>query len=396
MKPLHENTIVYQDQAGVTAIGALSRRVLHQAQDASDVIQRAIDAGGTVTLERGRYALSRTLKLTDNVTLAGQGRGTVIVADKNAAILAEKSVGVTVRDLAVDGGTAAPAGIVFDALFNAAVIGVVVRGFDRGIWFRNHTTLSRVSGCSLAGNRMAHVFFEQLREGPYGNYIPNQIENTMAFGGGPGFVCSNAIVVNLVGCTAYQTTGPGFHIHTQANSVLLSGCRTFQITGPAVLVENAYEFNATGNIFCWATEHGIVVRDCRWGVISGNEIIDVGSFNPQPEIPNFSGRKADYQMPMFDCVRLEKTAGYSVTGNSLFNWPVLPPMDTGIREDAECRENIIVGNSINKFDRADIASAGKDSVVAQNVSRKDCHTGDWDRLQTFQRDITAEMIRRML
>jgi hypothetical protein len=398
-----QDYMIYKDGDSVKVRGIITGTDEKSAESAGEAIQFAVDrlaeTGGDITLGSGVYVLDDPIKLASDVSLRGRGRSTkLIVGQKNASgigILSEGCHGVDVSDLAVMAGedTAACAGVVLDASGDCKVRNVFSAGFaGYGIWVRNKSFLSEIRGCSLAGNKKAGILIEEMDRGKYGDFIPNLVTNCIIYGGGKGIETKRATVLNIVGCVVYQTGDVGYHIHNTSNSVLISGCRTFQITGPAVLVEDAHEFNLSSNIFCWHTGHGIEVKNTRWGTITGNEIIDTGSYNTG--VKNFTGKLSDLpaDMPHQTGIVLSHTRGYSVTGNTIFNWSVCPKMRYGIHEDSESYNNTITGNNVNYFQEAAVLSEGKNTTVDNNVGYGDQpydHVPDagWT-LQTFQRELT--------
>jgi hypothetical protein len=275
----------------------------------------------------------------------------------------------------------------------------VARFEEYGIWVRNNAFLCQIRGCSVAGNGVANLYFDNLARGPHGDFVPNLATHCTIYGGGQGIDCSRAIVLNIVGCVVYQTGAAAYHVRNTSNSVVISGCRSFQITGPAVLVEESHEFNLSSNIFCWHTGHGVEVRGCNWGTITGNEIIDSGSYNPGT--PDTVTRVTDLPegVPLHNGIELKHTQGYTVTGNAVFNWPVAPHMEVGIHEGASCVNNTIVGNNVNYYTRAGIVAEGRGTAVATNTCYRDepyqSPQGVGTTVQSFQRELTDAFVKEM-
>jgi len=156
-----------------------------------------------------------------------------------------------------------------------SVIASSARALVCGVWFfvvRENSFLCEVAGCRLAGNAEGGLLLRRLKKGRAGDYISNTVRNCLVYGGGCGIECDNAVVVNLLGCTVYQSGKTAFYLHDDTNSVLINECRTFQITGSAVRAVRSHELNVSGNIFCGHTEHGIVIEECSWGAIVGNNV----------------------------------------------------------------------------------------------------------------------------
>jgi hypothetical protein len=404
-----ESTIVYLDATGCKCVTAVTRETLFESADAAEVIQAAMDAcpdaGGTVLLEQGDYDLRAAVKLRSGVHLRGRGRSSRLrLAAENAdgvGVLCEGINTAVVSDLAVvAGGGDAAGGVVLDDCGDCQVRDVTCAGLAGcGIEVRNGSFLSEVRGCRLAGNAEAGIRFHKLKKGRAGDYIANTISDCIIYGGGRGIDCEEAIVVNIVGCTVYQSKDTAYYLHRDTNSVLISGCRTFQITGSAVVVEDSHELNVTGNIFCWHTGHGIVVRGARWGAITGNEVIDTGSYNPGAADQAVALADVADKLTPCDAIRLLDVRGFSVTGNTLFNWPQGTRLAAGVREDNRSRMNLIANNNINYYGEADVVSEGRDSVVAGNVGHGDePHRGSssYPWCQSFRTELTDRFIAEQL
>jgi hypothetical protein len=61
----------------------------------------------------------------------------------------------------------------------------------------------------------------------------------------------------------------------------------------------------------------------------------------------------------------------TITGNTIFNWPICPPMKWGIEEDASCEKNIISLNNIDYVQEGGVSSKGKGSIARDNLEHKD-------------------------
>jgi hypothetical protein len=248
----------------------------------------------------------------------------------------------------------------------------MVAGFNEyGIWLRNNAFLCEISGCSLAGNRGANIYIDHLSRGDFGDFIPNLVTNCIIYGGGKGIDIDRAIVLNIVGCVVYQTKNIAYHVRNTSNSVLITGCRSFQISGPAVAVEDTHEFNLSSNIFCWHTEEGVRMRNCNWGTITGNEIIDTGSYNPGTRDTTTQFSDIVSEIPLFDGISMQNCKGFTVNGNAIFNWPVCPKMNVGIHIDKDCYKVNVVGNNINYYETSGVSSTGREIVMANNVTYAD-------------------------
>lgn len=149
----------------------------------------------------------------------------------------------------------------------------------------------------------------------------------------------------------------------------------------------------SSNIFCWHLGHGIVLKNVVWGTIVGNEVIDTGSLNrdvPANQLPG--------SLKLMNGIYLASATGVGITGNTIFNWPVAPPMEHAILEDASCRNSVIVANNIN-FARVGVQSLGRDSLTANNVaylpeSYNPNHRNENVRLQTFDPKLMQQFLER--
>lgn len=380
---------------------AVPQKLLYTTDAAHKAVNFAVscvrEKGGEITLGRGDFILDAPIMLANNIWLRGNGRGTKLrVGSRNGSglgILCDNLVGVEISNLAVTGqdNPQAFAGIVLDACGDCTVHDIFCVGFSGyGIWVRNETMMSEIRGCSLAGNKKANIFFDKHRRGQHGDFIPNLVTNCKIYGGGKGIDCLETTVLNIVACVIYQTGDIALHIRDVSYSVLVTACRTFQIGRHAVVVENTGEFNLSSNIFCWHTGHGVVVRNCGWGTIAGNEIIDSGSYNAG--VKDFTSKISDVpsDIPLYNGISLYNARGFNVTGNTIFNWPQARKLNVGIYEDRTCRKNSFTCNNINYYQKAAVDSSGVESLVNDNVIDADIpHDGNPDEVyhQSFQTDL---------
>jgi hypothetical protein len=413
MAAIRQNYEIYEQNGLYFARGAVDMTTLCEGPDASVVIQDALNrvagAGGEVHLQPGDYPLAQPLRLADKVRLSGSGRGSTLHVGGEMGIFGERSHGVTVTNLALmpaatgearNGSNASEqTGVCLSSCGDCTLKNLYVTGFDGyGIRLREHSFLCHISDCHLSGNARTNLLLEDQYIGEYGDFVPNLVTGCTIYGGGKGIETKRAIVVNIVGCQVYQTQGTAFHIHSESNSVLISGCRSFQITGCAVVVEDTDEFNLSSNIFCWHTEHGVVVRRARWGAIVGNEIIDTGSYNTTAV--NFTDTQDQVPPDFTNCIGLDldDVHGYNITGNTIFNWGVCPPMQVGIRENGACFSNIIGNNNINYFLDAPLTSQGRETIVGPNQGYAEAAhqvRSMGNVLQTFRPQRTLDFIRRL-
>lgn len=403
-QPAPEDLEVYMDGKLCKARSQLSGTVRFSTPSADEAIQKAVGSfgglGGEVLLHRGRFELNRQINLPAGVTLRGKGAGTSLWIgkqhDTGVAVFAEGVQDVTVADLSIMSDRGAPStGVVFDSMGTSVVRDILcVDLSEYGIWIRNKSFLCEVRGCKVGGAGKSGIFLDHLtRGGRGGDFIPNLVANCIVYAGGVGIETSEAIVANLVGCEVFQTRGPGFHLHSASNSVLISGCRTFQIQDDAVRVENSHELNISSNIFCWHLGHGIVLKDVTWGTIAGNEVIDTGSVNQ-----DFPANQYPSSLKLMNGIYLISTSGVGVTGNTIFNWPVAPPIGHAILEEGSCRNSVIVANNIN-YARVGVQSDGKGSQTANNVaylpeSYNPNHRNASVRMQTFDPKLMQQFLER--
>lgn len=389
--------------------------MLHAGTDATEAIQFALDlagrhGGGEVRLASATYLLNRPLRLPSRTTLSGRGHSTVLGATKDfagdAAILAEGAQAATVRRLTVSGLVlgALPNGVVFRRSPQCLLEAVSVGGTTgAGFTIEDNSALTRVLGCIAAGNTRCGFLFRENYRGTYGDFVPISAQDCLVYGGGKGFEFDQAIVVNITACTVYQTRGVAFHLYRMSNSVLISGCRTFQIGADVYVSEDSNEINLTSNIFCW--HEGVGIRLCRacWGTISGNNIIDTGSYNPDaPDLTVTFAQLGERAKPTEGMI-LEATRGMVVSGNAFFNWHVCPPFSHAIREDAESADNTYVGNNINYVQGEPILSKGKGATIANNTvhaerphvhyyRKQELLPPDQQMVQSFQPALTKRLI----
>ena len=254
-------------------------------------------------------------------------------------------------------------------------------------------------------------FLEQLFGGGRGgDYVPNLLSDCTVYSSAKGFVLDRAIVINIIGCTVYQSSGYAYHLYNQSHSVSINGCRSFQIGSDAVVLETSNEVNLSGNIFCWQEGHGIVLKNARWGTVSANNVIDSGSINvfdpdkipfvlksdsrpfrAQPSAGQHDNKKNGIYLS-------DKSRGITITGNAIFNWPVALKLDHGIYEDSSCLNNLVTANNINYFVH-DIVSQGEGTVVTNNVTFGDePYAGKigTDLLQYFDLRLMDEFVKNQM
>ena len=386
-------------------VGAVDGETLFESSKAHEAIQHAVDtlgdSGGQVILSRGDYPLDEPILMDDRIHLSGSGRATrLLVSEANTkgnGIVCRDINAFIISDLAITAGDneKAKIGLLMDNCGDSKVRDIFAVGFAQyGIMMVNNCFLNEITGCHLAGNKKANFFAKDLMRGKYGDFIPNLVANCMIYGGGKGIELNRVNVMNIVGCSVYQTNDTGFYINNWSNSVLISGSRTFQITGAAVVVEGSMEVNITGNIFCWSTEQCILLKKSRWGNVTGNNIIDAGSYNTGKEFSKSTHDERPEDAPHYDGVEMIDVHGFHVGGNTIFNWDAVPKMRNGVSEDADSRHNIIANNNINYFTESAVVSQGIGTEVHGNVILKDIAHVRMKApfMQSFRTEMTEEFI----
>lgn len=339
--------------------------------DATTALQSAMelasDGGGIVTLGAGEYPLVAPIRLPSNVWVRGAGRTTRLrVTPTNSigiGLLAETAHGAVVSDLMVYAQeTTGIAGIVLDGCSACTLRDLFCAGFAvYGVWVRNSSFLCDIRACHFAGNGRANLYFDELHQGPHGDFLPNLVAGCLIYGGGTGIECRHALTLHISGCAVHQTKGPAYHIHSRSHAVALSGSRSYQIDDDAVRIEDSREVSLTGNLFCWHAGHGLLVRNAQWGTLLGNEITDSGS----PSFADETGGMRFCDLPPDRVpahgIALFGVQGYQISANTIFNQAVAPPLTCGIWEDAHSGSNNIVGNSVNYYTGKAVALAGQGS-----------------------------------
>ncbi len=364
--------------------GRIDGNQYHKSKTADESLQFAISFlknGGEIMLQPGTFELHKQVNLASHVSLRGSGPATSLVLakghDTGVALSAVDRDRVVVTSLSLKADKVHPnakVGVLFEGCGDSSVQDVFCLSFDHGIMLDKRSFLCEIRGCKIADSRKSGIYTKKLTgQGRGGDFVPNLITNCMVYGGEKGIECENTIVLNIVACQVYQTRLPGFHIHSESNSVVISGSRTFQIQSDAVVVENSHELNISGNTFCWHEGHGIVLRNVNWGLISGNEIIDTGSFNIDDQ--ETAGERLSYWIKAPEnldpfkkngLMLLKGTKGIAVTGNAIFNWGSGPPMLHAILEDDSCEVNNYTGNNINFCDKG-LTINGQGSKESNNV-----------------------------
>lgn len=410
---LAEDVVVLRTDDGYAAFGQYSHRSVATDSTLDAILRRCMDDmgahGGTLTLGPGEFVLGAPLDLADDVCLRGSGPATRLrceSADSEAVLRAENARGVTISDLTVTAGRGAARprnGVVLRSCVSGRIDRAVVVGFpEDGIRVCEGSALCDVNDCTAAGNGAANIALRELHIGPYGDFVPNRVSRCTVYGGGVGYDCQFAIVANFCDCIAYQTGGSAYLIRDRSSSVAVTGCRSFQTGDDAVRVVDSNETCLTGNVFCWQTGHGVVISNARWGTVTGNQVIDSGSFNSGE--PLFQTKLANLATPPphRDGIRLSDASGFTVTGNAVFNFGVAPKLAVGVREDDTSRDNVIAANNVNYYLSDPTDTNGKGSITVDTVGYADRPHKNPERsepgeiLQSFQPERVAELIQKLL
>ena len=384
-EPVTENLVVAQMGKQYSVSGQLSGKKLFSSVFADAAIQYAINLlpkGGMVSLESGNFIVKNQINLKSFITLTGSGNATIIRMQPDhatgIAIKGDSLMKTTVSDfsvMAAKNDSSAIAAVTLTSCGDCQVSDVFCLGMQKaGVWFNEDTYLSEIRSCKFAKIKGAGILLEGLAEGIGGEYLPNLVTNCIAYRCGIGFLCSQAIVVNFGSCLAHQCKN-AFNLQNGSNSICISNCRSFQIEQEAVIVNNSAEINITGNIFCWSVKEAIKFEKVRWGTVTGNNLIDVGSvnfytrgLNPERKQHLLFLPPADLKIQNYCAFTLNDVKGVTINGNALFNWPVCPKMLYGIYEGMNCSDNLITANNINWVVNDGVKSMGKNTLVANNLT----------------------------
>jgi len=373
---MNERLVVSSDGDSFLVKGSFSGVDHCRAGTASESLARAValipQTGGEVFLEPGTYLLEEPLRLKSNLKLGGAGGAVLAPAAGwagEAALVCEGLDNAVIEGVEVRGDEEGrmAAGIILDDCGDCALRNVrcrQVKGY--GVWIRNGSFLCTVEGCSVHECEQANVFFENLKPGRYGDFVPNTLSNCMIYGGDKGVLCRMTVCANMVGCTVYQPRDVAFHLD-RSNSILISGCRTYLCGRNAVRIEGGHENNVTGCIFGRQGAECMVISDSYWGVVSANEMIFTGAYKKTGPNREAGAERPEEVRTVSDVLRMSDAHGYSVTGNVLFNWSTAPVIDEGIREDERSSHNVFSANNVNYFRGRGIDSPGQASLRAGNV-----------------------------
>ncbi|MCC6679324.1 MAG: right-handed parallel beta-helix repeat-containing protein [Phycisphaeraceae bacterium] len=373
-----------------------SRASRYQSPQADAALQWAIDhlddKGGHILLAPGSYPCRQPVRLRSGVRFEGAGRATRLIVGSDKPLAA--GIHLSSLDLAQvanlsickQAQTHVACGLLLEDCGQCVLQDVHSAGFDDyGIHLTKKTFLCELRHCSLADNRVANLCLSHMGDkARVGDFVPNMITGCVTLGGGIGIECRDHVtVMNFNNCTVYKPCSHAYFFHETCNSILLTGCRSFQVEGHAVYIRKSHEINISSNVFCWQRDHGIVLEDVNWGVITGNEIID-------------SGVRAHDKQPRHGIVMKTGVKGVEIVGNTIFNWGDQPPMDCGVTEDQSCMENLVCGNTINYFTHEAVHSEGIGTLAKDNVTRQQPSYRNSDKppFPDFDRKLLYEYLRR--
>jgi len=406
---------IYGDQKGSYYVeNNLTHKHVKKSGSFNEAIDHAIDliknSGGSIRILSGKYEVTSPIHLYNSILIEGDGKSTSLYLSDNfpegkSVFYADSVNDISIYKLSIiqDNDIQEVSGIIYNHCGTSIISDVFMLGLtNHGAWIRNASFLSRIDGCTFGKIKNSAVFLEHLRQGRAGDFLPNYVSNCIVYSSGMGIELHRATVADIVNCKIYQTKNYAFFIRDGSGSVLISGCRTFQIQDAAVKIMNAAEINISSNIFCWHEKEGIIFDKVIWGTVTGNEIIDNGSFNPVDSSNfdfNLDGNNRPYGIPIgsfdFDLYgknqphgnipleEVERKGNYSgikiqnrtrnitVSSNAIFNFRQGGgPMKNGIEEDKTCNSNIMIGNNIHYYRDNDIISEGMNSEVINNKSYK--------------------------
>jgi parallel beta-helix repeat protein len=276
--------------------------------DDTTAIQTAINiaeaaGGGTVFFPEGTYLVSSLTVDSDNVTLAGTGRGSIIKSTSDDEIVKGMSAaGLVVRDLQILGDADAlktlQRGIQWTSVTDGLIHNVYVKncGYD-GILLLSGCVGNTVSSCNVTGCT----------------------DDGINIGGDNSAICRNNTVVGNV---VTSCTGVGVHISDGSSftsvvgntihSCGTAGIDTFQ-SGAFIGTGNN---TITGNTIRNCTTYGIHIKDSDNNIVSGNNV-DGG------------GRS----------LRVENSERSEFVGNVLSN-----PTTGGFLDDTNCADLVLADN----------------------------------------------------
>ncbi|MFT3784194.1 MAG: right-handed parallel beta-helix repeat-containing protein [Nibricoccus sp.] len=235
---------------------------LSPTQSVQDAIDKLVGRGGTVVLARGIYRLPSPLKFPSGVTLAGQGKDTILFLDPKftergagAAIVnaVDDLHDVEIRDLVIEGATITERSIANDP------------NHDR--WLRSHPMVPSRGGIVFLAqfeNQMHNIRLEHLT-------VRNCTLDGVAIAGAADVVVSKC---DFYDCGGSVAPGRGL-----SHNLRLSHVSKVEVTGGqfgtsprgcGIGVFNSRDIHIFGNEIARNTSHGIYVANCSGAVIAEN------------------------------------------------------------------------------------------------------------------------------
>ena len=132
-----EKLSIYRQDGTYYLVDVKSGDQISQNVSPDKIIQKAVDAlkksGGEIELSRGTYLLDSPVKISEGISLSGQGRGTELKASKDLEYLIQlhNVKDITVSRIAVSPGNSTKgSGISIKNVNNGLIENVIVFGFS--------------------------------------------------------------------------------------------------------------------------------------------------------------------------------------------------------------------------------------------------------------------------
>ena len=286
--------IVYTDGTAIYAKNGRTGNIDFSGADAAAVINQAIAAlgatGGTVALLEGQYDIASPINLASNVSLVGQGAGTVLrIPDGHNAdlrvISASNASRVRVANLRIDGNKANQtvgnmSGICLTNVTDSRIEGCVVENlftdwtapdypWAEGIYLGS-SNYNTVTGNTCRGNGCDGIHLASSSNN-------NIARNALLSNGNNGISISNSSNYNIVvGNIARDTEGAGIYVDHSSNNTIASNMvlgnsqmEDNEIDGIMLNLEADYN-NVQGNI----VRHLGGEKQHRYGIYIGASSCD--------------------------------------------------------------------------------------------------------------------------
>ncbi len=284
--------------------------------------------GGTVYVRKGTYTNTSgqpSLVLYDNMTLEGEGTGTVLqaaVASPLGAIRNDKSEGggtnfsVVIRNLQINGATLATFGISLRNCFRCRVESATIASCVKDGVYMSASTEMDIVGCAITGcsrNGVAHgsgvpgrgirvvgcTFLGCAHYGvdfePANDSLIANCQATYGTGGpmlaGGGFVITGELAGEylsgnrIVNCSAFDNFGPGIVVG-KTSACLISSCISSRNDYGIYVSSTCVGTQVVGNQTIANKKSGIIVFRgetvaAARSVISGNTVLQNGQYGSQ-------------------------------------------------------------------------------------------------------------------